>query len=284
MNQTFLIPYSQDEADQSNAFILHLDRQSRAVHREIHRHTYYELFWLVEGEGKLFNDFNWYTLRGGSIGIIAPGHLHTWEAEWGQFELYFMGFRASASSSLDASFLHNLAIFELSASPVIPVPSNTRQPFDNLFSDVYQHYRNNEVSEEIILNYIRLILLKIDAVYRQSRSIISMTSAQELAQAYHMLVEQHYLERKQVKDYAQILGVTSNHLVRTVREVTGQTPKQIAQNRLLLEAKRLLIHTPEPASTISQLLSFPSSNKFGHWFKHLTQYTPGEFRAQGIDA
>jgi len=283
---TSLLPYSDDYTDDSSAFALHIHAGTKPIHRDIHRHRYYELFYLLNGYGRYFNDFKWYDVEAETLIIIKPGNLHTWVAEWGQFELFFIGFRIAASSSLTADFVSKLGIFKLDASPLLAIPSD-QQPFlRNLFSDAYSYYSNQTpyFNDEVLLNYIRLILLQSETIRETQQKKVVLSVAQKLTQDYFALVETSFAERKQVQDYAELLGVTSNHLVRTVRTVTGRTPKQIIDDRLLLEAKRLLIHTIEPASTISQMLSFPSATKFGRWFKNQTQLSPGDFREKGIDA
>ena len=81
-----------------------------------------------------------------------------------------------------------------------------------------------------------------------------------------------------MQEYASLLGVTTNHLVKTVRQTTHTTPKQMLQARLLLEAKRLLVHTPYPVNQISDLLQFQNSTSFARWFKNQTAQTPSQFR------
>jgi AraC-like DNA-binding protein len=91
-------------------------------------------------------------------------------------------------------------------------------------------------------------------------------------------VEQHYRGRKQVRDYAELLGVTPNHLVETVRRTLGKTPGQLLSARLLLEAKRLLVYTPQTVAEIGYALNFTSPAQFGRWFQNLEGCPPGHFR------
>ena len=93
-------------------------------------------------------------------------------------------------------------------------------------------------------------------------------------------VEQHYLKRRQVKVYADMLGVTANHLVETVRQTTGMTPGRILSDRLMLEAKRLLVHTQQSLSEIAYHLAFSDPSQFGRWFKNTGGLSPGKFRQE----
>ena len=101
-----------------------------------------------------------------------------------------------------------------------------------------------------------------------------------LTRKFRLAVESDYIERKQVQDYADQLGVTTNHLVETVRESSGFTPKQIIQERLLLEAKRLLAYLTLSAAEIGSELSFRNPSQFGRWFRTNAGVAPGQFRQQ----
>ncbi|MEM7335567.1 MAG: AraC family transcriptional regulator, partial [Chloroflexota bacterium] len=109
------------------------------------------------------------------------------------------------------------------------------------------------------------------------------SAAVQLTRAFQQAIERNYRQRRQVQAYAEMLGVTSNYLVKTVREMTSMTPKQLLQERLLLEAKRLLVHTPYSVNEISELLEFPNSTSFARWFKKEATQTPTEFRQQATN-
>jgi AraC-like DNA-binding protein len=75
-----------------------------------------------------------------------------------------------------------------------------------------------------------------------------------------------------------MLGVTTSHLVETVRQATGMTPGEMLHNRLVLEAKRMLVYSDYSAAEIALKLSFSSASHFGQWFRKMTDLTPREFR------
>lgn len=109
---------------------------------------------------------------------------------------------------------------------------------------------------------------------------LPINAASRLTHFFQLAVEQHDLKRKQVQNYADLLGVTANHLIATVRETTGLTPMQVIHNRLLLEAKRLLAHTTSDITEIAAALAFHNPSQFGRWFKHQAGHAPGQFRQQ----
>lgn len=69
---------------------------------------------------------------------------------------------------------------------------------------------------------------------------------------------------------------------RTIRraclDVAGLTPKQLLDQRLMLEAKRLLAHTDRSAASIAAELRFSEATNFQKFFQRLAGTTPGDFR------
>jgi AraC-like DNA-binding protein len=94
------------------------------------------------------------------------------------------------------------------------------------------------------------------------------------------LLERDFAIAHDVTHYAQALGYSSRTLARATHTATGQTPKQAIQDRLTLEARRLLAHTNLPISTISTQLGFHDPSNFATFFTHHTGDTPTAFRDQ----
>ena len=61
-------------------------------------------------------------------------------------------------------------------------------------------------------------------------------------------------------------------------KILGKTPKEIINDRILLEAKRLLVHTQLSIKEIGQDLGFDDPAYFVRYFKKNSALTPVEFR------
>jgi len=62
------------------------------------------------------------------------------------------------------------------------------------------------------------------------------------------------------------------------RAATGRSAKQLADDRVALQAKRLLAHSDLPVAAVSRALGFSEPTNFGKFFTRATGRTPGEFR------
>ncbi|POX40696.1 hypothetical protein C3486_12575 [Streptomyces sp. Ru73] len=96
---------------------------------------------------------------------------------------------------------------------------------------------------------------------------------------YHAAVERDFADTHRVADYAAALGYNTRTLTRATLAATGMTAKQYLDARILLEAKRLLVHTDAPAAEISRRLGFREPGDFSKFFRKRDGRTPQWFRA-----
>ncbi|WP_028134686.1 helix-turn-helix domain-containing protein [Bradyrhizobium japonicum] len=101
-----------------------------------------------------------------------------------------------------------------------------------------------------------------------------------LFRRFEALLEQHHLERWSVADYAEALAVTPTHLNRITRAATGDTASHLILNRLIREARRNLVYTNLPVSTIAYTLGFEDPAYFSRVYAAATGVSPRAFRAQ----
>lgn len=82
----------------------------------------------------------------------------------------------------------------------------------------------------------------------------------------------------QVSDYAAKLGYSARTLSRACREARGLTAKQVLDEWLSLEARRLLACSDEPVAAIAAALGFDEATNFTKFFRRVAGSTPTAFR------
>ena len=92
------------------------------------------------------------------------------------------------------------------------------------------------------------------------------------------LIDRHYREHRPVSFYAKLLGVSSTHLNRTVKQLTGRTTQDMVASRLIETAKRDLIAMPSSVQHIAYSLGFSDPAYFSRFFLKMTSETPRTFR------
>ena len=107
-----------------------------------------------------------------------------------------------------------------------------------------------------------------------------MSPALQRFKRFQQLVEERFAQWHQVADYADRLGYTEKSLTRAVTASMGMTAKAFIAARVVLEAKRLLVHTDLPVATIAEKLGFDEATNFGKFFRREVGGTPAAFRRQ----
>ncbi len=92
-------------------------------------------------------------------------------------------------------------------------------------------------------------------------------------------LEQGYQRSRRVEDYADRVGCSVRTLTRACLAVTGRSAKQVVDDRVALQARRLLAATDEPVARIGQRLGFAEPTNFGRFFTREVGVSPGAFRA-----
>ena len=99
-----------------------------------------------------------------------------------------------------------------------------------------------------------------------------------LLKAFQKLIEKNFATLKLPRDYAELLYITPNHLNAVCNDFLGISAGEVIRNRILLEAKRLLINLNFTIAEIGYQLNFTDNSYFSKFFKKYTGLTPEEFR------
>jgi AraC family transcriptional regulator, transcriptional activator of pobA len=88
----------------------------------------------------------------------------------------------------------------------------------------------------------------------------------------------HFCEKWSASNFAHALHISPRHLNRIVQNMTNQSLSQVIQNRIVLEAQRLLTFTDLTVIQISHKLSFEDSAYFARYFRKVTGLSPTDFK------
>ena len=95
---------------------------------------------------------------------------------------------------------------------------------------------------------------------------------------FNLLVEMNFRAQHSVSYYAGRLNKSPKTLSNLFALYNHKTPIQIIQERILIEAKRLLFYTDKSAKQITYELGFDDAAYFSNFFKKHTALSPSEFR------
>jgi len=100
----------------------------------------------------------------------------------------------------------------------------------------------------------------------------------DIFERFEALLEQHFLKHWTVSDYAAALSITPTHLSRLARSATGHAASHLILDRVIREARRNLVYTNLPVSTIAYALGFNDPAYFSRIFSASTGLSPRSFR------
>jgi len=105
----------------------------------------------------------------------------------------------------------------------------------------------------------------------------------EIIRRYNFLVEQNFRKQHQVKFYAEQLNKSPKTLSNLFALYNHKSPLAVIQERIIQEARRLLIYTDKTAKEIAYFLGFEDAGHFGKFFKKQTGQSPLDFKRTSME-
>lgn len=104
------------------------------------------------------------------------------------------------------------------------------------------------------------------------------TRKEEIFARFVAEVMGNFKRERSVSFYADRLCVTPKHLSAVVKEITTHTAGELIDHYVIMEAKVMLAESSLTIQEIANTLNFANQSFFGKYFKHLTGYSPSQFR------
>jgi AraC-like DNA-binding protein len=250
---------------------------------EAHRHSYFELLFFETGSGKHMIDFDIYDIRQKSIHFVSAGQVHALSRSKDT-----KGFVIAFSreflflNGTDPNLLSDFPAFNKSAEPLIALVDKDFSEVNALIKQMAGVCKSKEpYKEKMIAALISVLLYKCKPLFQSvTGGKLPDAISQQLFNRFNILLEERFIELHKVNEYAELLNVSPNHLSETIKKVSGKTAGEQIQDRLILEAKRLLLHSAISAKEVAYQLSFNDPSYFSRFFKTNTGTSPEEFRKQ----
>lgn len=99
-----------------------------------------------------------------------------------------------------------------------------------------------------------------------------------MLQKFIQLVNNFYIEKRTIEEYAALLNVTPNYLSQSVKSASGKNALSFINARLLSEARSFIRFTDIDIAQIASQLNFSDPANFGKFFKKHTEQIPMEYR------
>lgn len=245
-----------------------------------HRKDYYLLVFVRRGGGRNWVDTTPYTVKDNTFYFTVPGQVMVKEEAqplWGTSLAFTQEFVALQQNAAWAKL------------PLLQFPQHGHElalgAVDMVFvEDILTKLEGEyfgpagEWRHRMLGAYLEVLLIHLSRLYVQPFTSEEAT-ADKLLQQYRAKIEQGFRELHDVSGYASLLHVSAGHLSEVVKAHSGKPAIAHIQERLVLEARRLLFHTQQSVKEIGFDLGFGDASYFNRFFKRETGLTPAGYRA-----
>lgn len=254
-----------------------------------HRHTYYEIIWVMEGCGNHMVDFKDYPFRGPCLFLANPSHVHQIVKE-GPTKGYLLKFSESFFSADPSSenLLLKYGIFDnINVQPVVHLHPATVHLLSDLMQKMLTEFeQHTDLSKTILAAYLKIFLLQVYKLKDSHREELKEkpTPGYLLFRTFKKMVEEHYTAQHSVQFYATGLALSVRTLSDIVFRYAGKTASEVIKDRLLLEAKRLIYSGHLSIKEIAAALGFDDAAYFSRFFTKNAGVSPQAFRQQEVSS
>ncbi|WP_019989986.1 helix-turn-helix domain-containing protein [Rudanella lutea] len=265
-------------------YMTRLERLVQEVHgiEKPHGHTFYLVMWISQGSGTHTIDFRTYEVAPRQLYFLTPGQIHSWalSADARGYNLFF---EASFFKGRFGNRLHQYPFYHSHQHQPLLSDIPESDLFQNVFDYAFDEYEGGQPHRpDVFLSFVHILLEKASRLYREQQPGVDTQLYDRLRQ-YEELLEKQFLTVREVRQYADQMNLSPNYLNHICRQIVGKTASQLWQERLLIEAQRLLTHTAESIKEIAFGLGFDDPSYFVRFFRKMTGRTPADFREAGGD-
>ncbi|WP_420573367.1 AraC family transcriptional regulator [Kordia sp.] len=244
-----------------------------------HRHDFHLLVIFTKGSGTHVVDFNTFEISAGSVFVLQPGHMHHWDLSkdidgyilFHSKEFYNIHFRHKQIN--DYPFY-----FSTYNTPKLILNKKQIQVISSFFETILTEYTSKALfGEHAVLNLLDLIYIELSRHYITPTQL-QIKRSHTILRSFEVLLEQFYKHEKKPSFYASNLNITLKHLNRICKETLQKTATIVITDRIILEAKRMLLTPDLSVNEIANHLGYEDYSYFSRLFKQKTNQTPSEFR------
>ncbi len=247
-----------------------------------HRADFYQIVWVKEGTYVHYIDFMPVTLQPNSALFIGKDKVHFFDLSknFSAVAILFTDNFFSHSHN-DLNYLQSTVLFNAFSEVTILNVDESKNVFSQLVLDMEHELKHDQDDNKgrILKNQLHNFLLFSERELKEKGySGIKTGPDLDTVLAFRNLLEKEFKQNKVVSNYAANINVSEKKLNKSTAQILGKTPKQIIDERVLLESKRLLVHTSKNVKEIGYELGFEDSSNFINYFKKHVGKTPSEFK------
>ncbi len=246
-----------------------------------HGHDFYLILLVTKGFGNHTIDFLEYEVSEGAMFVVSPGQIHQWNVSE-DVDGYILFFTKDFFlHDFNTDRLINFPFFNSTfSSPYVQLNNEEREEIALKYKLIYKEYQHRSLKyQEMIRMYLNAMFIELSRIYPEIEGKGKLYGYDLLQlHRYEALVDKYFKMHRPISCYSKKMNITDRQLNYLCKKTVGKKPSEIMTDRIILEAKRLIIHSDLSIASIAEELNYKDNSYFIRLFKRITKQTPEQFR------
>ncbi|WP_314244136.1 helix-turn-helix transcriptional regulator [Empedobacter tilapiae] len=240
-----------------------------------HKHDFFVIILFDKASGIHNIDSKDYPIDNKEIHILFPGQMHKWQINDGT-----IGYQLMTERSFFEQFApyFRFSFTNYQNHPVIKLSDEAFSKLMYEFNAIKEELKSENSLVHLINARAAVIAAIVSKEAEQIFTEFKVYQSNPRLAKFNMLIDEFYKEEKSVVFYAEKLHISANYLNILCKKHLKVSATQLIQQRIIIEAKRLLKSGDLSIKEIAFELGFTDHAYFSNFFKAQTNITPSEFR------
>ncbi|MBQ8492902.1 MAG: AraC family transcriptional regulator [Alistipes sp.] len=219
-----------------------------------------------------------YDIREGSYFVVLPGQITEFVDTSTDFSATYIIMSDDFTAGLGIGNTFDIASI-VAASPHVHLEGRARTSLEAYIAmcESLIPIESNPHRMEILHLLTRAFFLGLGHFLHEPTTTTT-TRQSEITSSFIHLVEQSYVEHRDLAYYADILRLTPKYLSTVVKETSGKSATEWIEKYVTLDAITQLTSTSKSIKQIAYDLNFPSQSFFGKYFARIVGCSPAAYR------
>ena len=239
------------------------------------RPEFHTVYLGLRGAGTHIVDFTSVPLGAGYLTFVARGRVQQFSADRG-VDAWMLLFAPELLGQRDDPLRAPRVLSPVWPVPALPVPPADHRELLALVEQIAAEQARpfDALQEPVLAALLRVFLLRAERM--RAGGLEAVPAALE---RFFTILERDHARTRSVAHYAGAAGVSPRRLGELLAAQTGKSTKQVIDERVVLEHKRLLAHTELSVKELAARTGFPEPTNLVKFFRHHAGMTPLAFRA-----
>jgi len=251
----------------------------------LNKNDYYKIIWAKDSAVDLVIDGYNVTLNKSQLIFCTPINLIQFDMnQSGIVALLFnREFYCIRDHDYEVS-CYGLLFYGSQQPRIISLSEKENRSYNMAYQMLIEEFETKDyIQGEMLRVLLKKLLIKSTRLAKEQINQPLLTNEKiDIIRRFNVLVEEHFKEKHKVSDYADMLFKSPKTLSNLFKLYSNNTPLSVINNRIIVEAKRLLLFSDKTCEQIAYLLGYDEPGHFSKFFKRHVGLSPFEFRKQKL--